>query len=532
VRLPRDSGIAPGVGLDATLRTGEHRTLGQRYSWIWTVLAPETRLIWCIGDDADLPHLLLRLGYDVLERPDLAVVPAIKGPAPDAILIAGGAKAAVTAARQAVSVIGPRGLVAVEVAGGPRVPPKPVARVVRVLELAASPLVAASAELAARRLAREIREPGLEVARMWTGDRARANHGLGRGGWLRRRRLPLGSIVTARRGRSATVAEAAAGEAARTLNRTLTLRQADVVASGKLGIRLVDSRGDLHHLSLVAAETTTGMRRAQTAIQEILGADPPPALRDRIVAPSATGQIGPVEYVLEPFAGGRHPAWAGERLWEDCLEFLTALHHLPQEMPGGARLERTWPNLDEAAEFFARVAGADQVKLVERLHRETRARTHGLPLGGGHGDFWSKNLLVHRGRLHAVLDWEWASSDSLPVIDLLDFRAEIGRGARRGLSPGRNFTEVLWPLIGQGGDDRLRRLAEATGTPTDTGTLEGLIVAHWMLRSARAGLNSPPRIQDPVWFRDNVIAPLTLLKAQQEPRRLERPPPAARKRLR
>ncbi|MDP8910335.1 MAG: polysaccharide deacetylase family protein [Chloroflexota bacterium] len=493
------------------------------------VLAPETRLIWCLGDDDTLPDFLRMLGYEVLERPEL-LIPGSRGPAPDAILIAGDAKAAAATAKQAAAVIDPCGVVAVQVAGGPRVAPKRVARTVRALELAASPLAAVSAELAARRVAREMRRAGFEVMSMRTGDRSRANYGLGRG-WLRRRRLPLGSIVTGRHERRATVAEAAAAEAAPMLKRTLAPHEADVVQSGKLGIRLVDPQGDAHHLSIVAAETTVRMRRAQTALDAILAADPPAPLRDRIIAPSASGRVGPVDYVLEPYAPGAHPIWAGARLWEDCLEFLTALHCLPRQTPELA-LAPGWPNIDEAAEFLARVAGADQLKLVERLRREVTARTHGLPVGGGHGDFWSQNLMVHGGRLRAVVDWEWASTDSLPLLDLLDFWTEMGGGGRRGLPPGVGFTEVLWPLVRRGGDERLRRLAEATGTPTDTGTLEGLVMAHWLLRTARAGVSDPQRVEDPIWFRDNVMSPLALLTAQQQTQHAERSPAAAQRRLR
>lgn len=527
MRVARDSGIEPGVP-PGSPPPAEDATLEHRHSWVWLVLAPETRLIWCLGDDDELPDFLRMVGYEVLERRELRI-PASRGPAPDAILIAGDAKAAAATAKEAAAVIDSCGVVAVQVAGGARVAPKRVARTVRALELAASPLAAVSAGLATRRVAREMRRPGFEVTSMRTGDRSRASYGLGRGGWLRRRRLPLGSIVTGRHERRATVAEAAAAEAAPMLNRTLAPHEANVVHSGKLGIRLVDSQGDAHHLSIVAAETAVRMRRAQRALGAILAADPPAPLRARIVAPSASGRVGPVDYVLEPYAPGAHPIRASARLWEDCLEFLTALHCLPRQT---AELTLTpgWPNIDEAAEFLATVAGADQLKLVESLHREVTARTHGLPVGGGHGDFWSQNLMVRGGRLRAVLDWEWASTDSLPLLDLLDLRTEMGGGGRRGLPPGVGFTDVLWPLAGRGGDERLWRLAEATGTPTDTGTLEGLVMAHWLLRTARAGLCDPQRVQDPIWFRDNVMSPLALLAAQQQTQHAERSAAAAQRR--
>jgi len=519
----------PRSGHGSASRIGEHRMLGQRHSWIWMVLAPETRLIWCLGDDLELPELLRRIGYEVRARP-LAEVAAGEAPPPDAILIAGNAKAAMAAANKAAAAINPGGVVAVQVAGGPRVAPRRVARVVRALELATSPLAAALAELVARRLEREMRRTGLEVLKLRTGDRARAKYGLGRGGWLSRGRIPVGSIVIGRRERKASVVEVAGAEAALTLKRTLSPREVDVVGSGKMGMRLVDSQGEFHHLSIIAAETATGMRRAHAAIEAILGANPPAALRDRIIAPTCNGQVGPVEYLLEPHAFGRHAVWATNRLWDDCLEFLTALHHLPRQ--SNVTLERAWPNIDEAAEFIARVAGGHQLKLVEHLHHDITARIHGLPLGAGHGDFWSKNLMVRAGRLHAVLDWEWASGDSLPLIDLLDFRAQMALGARLGLPPGRNFTEVLWPLIRKGGDERVRRLAEATGTPTDADTLEGLVVAHWLLRTARAGLVLPQRVEDPVWIRDNVVEPLALLKKHHPTAAPDRPPSTSHRRLR
>lgn len=325
---------------------------------------------------------------------------------------------------------------------------------------------------------------------------------------------PVGAIVTGRTKLEArpNFIEVATERAGRTLGTRLIRRSASVFETGKLGVELTDPEGRGYYLWLAAGPAREELSRRREAVQAILRVEPPAAIRARILEPIAVGRVGPLDYVLEPSVSGVHPLRLTPRLWDDCLAFLTALYRLPREAPT-LGLGGIWPDLDSGAEFLADHVGAEERRTLERVRREIEDRVGGVPLGGGHGDFWRENLIVRRGRLRAVLDWEWAGVDSLPLLDLMDLIAYFGFRRMRGLTPGTAFTEVLWPLAQGGGDQRIRLYCADTGTPCDVRTLEGLTMAHWLLRTARAGLNRVERMGYRRWFDDNIAVPLTQLRS-------------------
>jgi peptidoglycan/xylan/chitin deacetylase (PgdA/CDA1 family) len=513
--------MAQGAEADTSRRVGSASAaelrplLHHRHSWVWMVVRPGTKRIWCVGDDPTLPAFLRAIGFEVSEYQSPGPE-AVVEQRPDAILIDVDQTEAVEAVRRGGASLSPTGVIAVVVAGGARTAPRPVSRAVRAFELAGSPLTAAAADLAARRLARGMERARLHVSRVLTGDRVRVRYGLGSGGWLGRLRFPAGSIVVGTRDAAgsgdSSVVDAAIADAAQRLDNPLQPQLANVFESGKLGVELADAAEARYFLSVAAPETSDGLGRSRAAVEEVLRSDPPRPIRERVIPPVAAGTVGRADYVLEPRAGGRHPHWMTPRLWEECLEFLAALHELPAGAPAEAGgLRSGWPNLNEALEFAARHAAGDVV-LVERLGREVESRIEGIPLGGGHGDFWSKNLIVDGGELRAVLDWEWAARDCLPLLDLMDLTAQLGLRRSRGLPPGPNFLEVLWPLAQDGGDARFARLCALTGISVDTRTLEGITIAHWLLRTARAGLIAPHRVRNEQWLADNVGRPIAQLR--------------------
>lgn len=478
----------------------------QRATWVWTVLPPDSRRIACTDEDSGLADALAKVGLEVTSgeaRDD--------DPQPDAILVTeGGAHAAQKAARGA-SVVTSR-VVAVSVGRDASPSVRPVPRPVRALQMLASPLTAVSADLAARRIERALRREGLEVSRVVTGDRSLPRYGLGPGGWMTRRRVPGGSIVIGSTGQPPpSVVDEVIVQAGRQLKRPLKRLAADVFPSGKLAVQLAGPEGERYFLAIAAGDASLGLSRSEKTVRAILNTQPPPSLRERILEPLAAGTIGAVRYVLEPKAGGHHPVWMTSRLWDECSEFLVALHQLPRRASRIA-LAPTWPTLDAAAEILGHHVHRNDQALVQRIQREITARVDGLAVGGGHGDFFTKNLLVRRGHLRAVLDWEWAAPDVLPLLDLMDLRAQLGLRRRRGLRVGENFTDILWPLARRGGDEPVRAYCRALGAPGDRETLEGLTMAHWMLRTARLGSINPRRLQDPGWRRDNIGAPIAKIR--------------------
>jgi peptidoglycan/xylan/chitin deacetylase (PgdA/CDA1 family) len=478
----------------------------QRNSWSWWVLPPESERVHCIGVQSELADELRKLGIEVSEG-DLADVGA--GEPLDAVFVPsrpGASSVARDAAALArVSVVTVPGL------NSERIPARPP-RIVRALELASSPLTALLRELEGRRLARGLARSGLEVVRVLTGDRSRARYGVGSGGWVKRHRVPLGSLVIAT---EADPPPSAVDEAQRlaceVLDRPLTRKAANVFESGKLALELVDSDRRVYFVSLGAGPSALGLDRSDAAIRGLLAAGPPACIRERILPSIAVGRLGRLRYAVEPKAVGSHPIWLTSKLREDCLEFLIELHTLPRRRDGPSHeLSPSFPTLDASVEMLAPHAHGGH-RSLQRIRDEIARRIDGVPLGGGHGDFWSRNLVARGGRLRTVLDWEWASADSLPLLDLMDLRAQLGLRRSRGLPPGASLVEVLWPLAQDGGDRLVRSYCDATSTPVDPATLEGFAMAHWLLRTARATAVRPPRLADRGWVHTNLLAPLAML---------------------
>ena len=114
-----------------------------------------------------------------------------------------------------------------------------------------------------------------------------------------------------------------------------------------------------------------------------------------------------------------------------------------------------WVTVDDAlideklvplAEAAVAAIGGDQP--VEALLDRAIERARGLVgtplrLVVVHGDFWAGNVLVHRGRVTGVVDWERAAVDDLPIWDPvkvvmdaafhLDRHRSVARRGRRGL---------------------------------------------------------------------------------------------------
>lgn len=98
--------------------------------------------------------------------------------------------------------------------------------------------------------------------------------------------------------------------------------------------------------------------------------------------------------------------------WLGAFQTVTGTDAAPIDLDGGvlAELRRRFaddPHLD------------DDLALLEARH--DRLRQHSVPRTAVHGDLWMGNILVDRGEISGVVDWEcgWASGD--PVRDLVRF---------------------------------------------------------------------------------------------------------------
>jgi hypothetical protein len=145
--------------------------------------------------------------------------------------------------------------------------------------------------------------------------------------------------------------------------------------------------------------------------------------------------------------------FAAVERWVAELQRRTAGPRVPLDMATGvaAGLERRFAGRDGLADDLERLS-----EMSARLRRNT------TPLTVVHGDLWVGNVLVDRGRVSGVVDWEAATMSGEPVRDLvrfammyalfLDRRTPVGRrvAGHRVLRAGDWGAGVAYAVDGSG----------------------------------------------------------------------------------
>ena len=347
------------------------------------------------------------------------------------------------------------------------------------------------------------------MATLATGERTRA-YGLGPGGWRQRRRLPVGRVVVAARAAlPPSVADAAVAQAAAALGSPLRRTGMTVTESGKLMVYVVDTAGAAYLVRIAGGPARPLLEQSVDRLAQLAAAGPGRELRARVAWPLGDGTVAAATWVLEPRADGRPAGRLSARLWRQCLDLLVELHTFDR-CP--ARSDAIDALTADAAAIGAQL-DAPRAAALAQLAERACARLTEAPLGWVHGDFWNENLLVRRGRVEVILDWDWADRRSLPMLDLLDLIASSERRTR-GLRPGPRVARVLLPLLRSGGDERIRTYCARTGTPADARTLEAIALAYWLRHVARYLLD-PPATRSRAWLTENVIEPLGEFREQR-----------------
>jgi aminoglycoside phosphotransferase (APT) family kinase protein len=157
----------------------------------------------------------------------------------------------------------------------------------------------------------------------------------------------------------------------------------------------------------------------------------------------------------------RHTAGAGRVAadfaaagrWLAALQRQTAAAGAPLDMDAGvaARL---------ASRFDGEPRLGDVLARLEEIH--ARLREHATPRTVVHGDLWLGNVLLERGRVSGVVDWEAGAGSGQPVRDVvrfanmyalfLDRRTRAGRRVRGhvGLRAGADGAGLAFALEGAG----------------------------------------------------------------------------------
>jgi len=477
-----------------------------RQSWVWAVLPESATRVDSHGDPA-LAEVLRESGYSVGGEHSGHTLARNGGI--DAVLYDTEGLPDADDVVRAAAELGDGGVVSIAVAGGRVTPPKAVPAPLRAAQLLLQPLETLRALAGARRVERSLKGAGLRSTRLATGDRSRSRYGLGRGGWVKRLRTPVGYVLTGSRGaQPASLLEAVLAEAEASTGVSLHRRSTTVFESGKVVMDLRGNDDREYFMRLAAGPSLGPLSAAIVAVHAVAAANPAPVVLDRVVVPRAHGKVGPLRYSLEPNATGSHPWRMTNDLWAQSLDFLVELFPLDlsgSEVPEERSFAQQAARMDGYIDSGERSAMESVVSNLER-------RLAGVPRGQGHGDFWGQNLLVERGRLATVLDWEWATRNALPAIDLFDMIA-LSRRRVRDFTPGERLTEVLLPLARSGGDDRVREYCRRLELPQDPATLEALAVAYWLHRVARqlAPLSVFPQREG--WAERNLRHPIRELTA-------------------
>lgn len=149
---------------------------------------------------------------------------------------------------------------------------------------------------------------------------------------------------------------------------------------------------------------------------------------------------------------------------------------------------------------------------AEALHRvaeEVDGATTGVHGVLRHGDLWAGNLLVHRGRLTGLIDWDAAHPAGVPGADLLHLVADEER-RRRGWSTGQMFTARPWRS--EGFRQATRSYWSAMGVPPTQDQLDLCGVAWWAGSVAGTLRRFPERAGSEPWVEGNVDRVLALLR--------------------
>ena len=461
---------------------------GPRHGWVWAALPADAARVY-VQNDQELEALLRDAGV-----PDVHGLGDDLPEAADALVLGGHTDRGLDPAAIAEQ-LAPGGVCAVPLGDdGTFARGRRLARVGQVC----------GAAIRTGRLVRSwtgrLAGAGLRVSTIVTGQRSRVHRLRLRGG------LPFpGAVVIGSRGkRRPTAVEHCIQAAARDLGDDLVPGRVEVRGSGTVLIRVRGARSGKGLLRVAAGSAARLNERSANNLRQ-LEAEAGEEVRSRLVRPRARGDAGLVSFTVEPLLAGSSPRAVGSGLADECLRFLVALRGA-RSGPGAAAKalasdsEALLPHLDAAER------GTLQ-RLTSRLLGELSA----LPGGWVHGDFWPGNLVVRRGRLRAVIDWDAALRDGLPMLDLLHLTALGGNEVRR-LPHGARCTRVLWPLARSGGDQRMRAYCEATATPATPAVLEALAQAYWLSRVGRDLRTFADRGGRRSWMRDNVHRPLAALE--------------------
>jgi hypothetical protein len=211
-----------------------------------------------------------------------------------------------------------------------------------------------------------------------------------------------------------------------------------------------------------------------------------------------SGETGPARWSLESHLSGERAGRLGETLLRDIANFCATL-------PADAGPPTA------AIEDMARIAAAfpQQATRLATVGSFLRPVLRGLPAVARHGDLWSGNILVERGALAGIVDWDGWHPSAVPGTDLLHALA-MDEALRRGQELGSVWIDRPWRW------PTYQRLTAgywpALDIWPDAATLQGVGIAWWAGYVAHSIARDPTLVVDARWTRLNVDDVLSSLE--------------------
>lgn len=234
--------------------------------------------------------------------------------------------------------------------------------------------------------------------------------------------------------------------------------------------------GDRHVVRVAGGGAVGHLRHQEAALESLRRSD---LTEDMELTPRilARGEAGLCRWTVERRLPGAPPHELSDRVFEECVDFLVALH-----AAGSSRgSAQSGPAADAAT--ISRACPDALGSALRELGTETGRRLDGVPRGFAHGDFWAGNLLVRNGGLTGVVDWAGGGDGRLPCLDLMHLWLNGSAGVRpEDLT--RAVIHRLLPWAREGSDPRLRSYCAGLGLTTDGAVLEALALAYWFERMA------------------------------------------------
>jgi aminoglycoside phosphotransferase (APT) family kinase protein len=314
---------------------------------------------------------------------------------------------------------------------------------------------------------------------------------------LPQRALVIGSRLPA----APTVLEAVAEEAAKRVGRSVEYELP--LARQGLTIALAEE----HVLRIAIGPGRLKIELLRAALDLLSASKPTAVVTERVPWLFSSGRLGLADWSVERrLPGSAAPSDLTPRLLEDCIDFLVALHAV-----GGSG--KPTPLSRDAGIVAAACRRPVHRDAVLELGRELDSQLGQLPRGFGHGDFWTRNLVVEGDRLTGVIDWDAATPDRLPLLDLLHLLLSAHRERTREYL-GAALVRHQLPWARAGGDDIVQAYCRRLEIDVDSELLEALVLAYWLNRVGFELSLFADRAVRPIWMHNNVHLVLETLAGE------------------